>query len=101
MGKKCLYCYKELDTDGDFHPSCSSLFFGSLKPPTLDYTMSEMSELAKEVVENSVTVPGVQPKLLLGFIKDVLEDGNKGRLTVMGTLGGNYILSCSEYQRYQ
>lgn len=92
MNKKCLYCYKELDTEGDFHPSCSLQFFGSTEPPTLNYTLSEMAELAKEVVENSVTVPGVQPKLSLGFIKDVLQDGSRGRLTVMGALGGNYIL---------
>jgi len=92
MNKKCLYCYKELDTEGDFHPSCSIQFFGSTEPPTLNYTLLEMAELAKEVVESSVTVPGVQPKLSLGFIKNVLQDGNKGRLTVMGALGGNYIL---------
>lgn len=92
MSKKCLYCYNELDTDGDFHPSCSLQFFGSPEPPILNYTLSEMAELAKKVVESSVTVPGVQPKLSLGFIKDVLKDGNKGRLTVMGALGGNYIL---------
>lgn len=92
MSKKCLYCYKELDTEKDFHSSCSSRFFGSSEPPVLDYTMAEMAELAKQVVESSVTVPGVQPKLSLGFIKEVLQDGSKGRLTVMGTLGGNYIL---------
>ncbi|HQB69554.1 MAG TPA: HipA domain-containing protein [Paludibacteraceae bacterium] len=92
MNKKCLYCYKELDTEGDFHPSCSLQFFGSTEPPILDYTLSEMAELAKEVVEKSVTVPGVQPKLSLGYIKDVLKDGYKGRLTVMGAMGGNYIL---------
>ena len=92
MSKKCLYCYKELDREGDFHSSCSIRFFGSSEPPILDYTMSEMAELAKEVVESSVTVPGVHPKLSLGFIKNVLQDGNKGRLTVMGALGGNYIL---------
>lgn len=92
MSKKCLYCYKELDREGDFHSSCSTRFFGTSEPPILDYTMSEMAELAKEVVESSVTVPGVQPKLSLGFIKNVLQDGNKGRLTVMGALGGNYIL---------
>lgn len=51
-----------------------------------------MAELAKEVIENSVVVTGVQPKLSLGFIKNVLEDSGKGRLTLMGTLGGNYIL---------
>ncbi len=92
MSKKCLYCYKELDTEIDFHASCSARFLGSSQPPVLDYTMSEMSELAKEVVESSVTVPGVQPKLSLGFIKDVLQDGGKGHLIVMGALGGNYIL---------
>jgi len=92
MSKRCLYCYQELDTEDDFHASCSSRFFGSNQPPVLDYTMAEMAELAKEVVESSITVPGVQPKLSLGFIKDVLQDGGKGRLTVMGALGGNYIL---------
>lgn len=92
MSKKCLYCYKELDIKGDFHPLCSSRFFGSPEPPVLNYTMDEMSELAKKVVENSVTVPGVQPKLSLSLIKDVLQDGGKGRLTVLGALDGNYIL---------
>jgi serine/threonine-protein kinase HipA len=81
-----------LDTEGDFHPSCCVQFFGTPEPPILDYTLSEMAELAKEVIENSVVVTGVQPKLSLGFIKNVLEDSGKGRLTLMGTLGGNYIL---------
>ena len=92
MSNRCLYCYQKLDAKGDFHPSCSVRFFGNPQPPILDYTMAEMAELAKKVVESSVTVPGVQPKLSLGFIKDVLQDGGKGRLTVMGALGGNYIL---------
>ncbi len=92
MSRKCLYCYKEIDTEGDFHPSCGYKFFGSEQAPALNYTMDEMAELAKEVVMKSVTVPGVQPKLSLGFIKDVLEDGNRGRLTIMGAKGGNYIL---------
>lgn len=92
MSKKCLYCYKALDTGGDFHPFCSVRFFGTPEPPVLNYTMDEMAELARQVVESSVTVPGVQPKLSLGFIREVLQDGSKGRLTVMGALGGNYIL---------
>lgn len=92
MNKRCLYCYQELDTEGDFHATCSTRFFGTPQPPVLDYTMAEMTELAREVVESSVTIPGVQPKLSLGFIKDVLQDGSKGRLTVMDALGGNYIL---------
>lgn len=92
MSRRCLYCYKEINTEDDFHPSCSCKFFGSEQAPALNYTMDEMAELAKEVVMKSITVPGVQPKLSLGFIKDVLEDGNRGRLTIMGAMGGNFIL---------
>ena len=92
MSNKCLYCYKDLNTEVDFHTSCSLSFFGSPKPPALNYTIDEMAELARQVVENSITVPGVQPKLSLSFIKDVLKDETNGRLTVLGAMGGNYIL---------
>jgi serine/threonine-protein kinase HipA len=49
-----------------------------------------MSELAKNVVERSVAVPGVQAKLSMSVIKDASENA-KNRLTVVGALGGNYI----------
>jgi serine/threonine-protein kinase HipA len=51
-----------------------------------------MEKLAKEAVQLSVTVPGVQPKLSLGWIKTVLEEGHHGRLTIMDALEGLYIL---------
>lgn len=92
MGKKCLFCYNELDSEEDFHSACSLKFFGTNVAPKLNYTIDEMEELAQNIVESSIAVPGVQPKLSLGFINDVLQNGNKGRLTVVGALGGNYIL---------
>lgn len=92
MKNKCLFCGKELNEEKDFHSSCSFLFFGTKKAPILNYTMDEMAELAKNIVENSVAVTGVQPKLSLGFIDDVINDKNYGRLTILGALGGNYIL---------
>lgn len=92
MKNKCLFCGKELSEEIDFHSLCSFLFFGTKKAPILDYTMDEMAELAKNIVENSVAVTGVQPKLSLGFIDDVINDKNYGRLTILGALGGNYIL---------
>ncbi len=93
MSKKCLYCYKALDnsTKGDFHEHCSLEFFGIKKAPILSYSLSQMAELAKNVVERSVAVPGVQPKLSLSLVKEALDNGNAGRLTVVGALGGNYI----------
>ena len=57
----------------------------------MPYTLDQMADLAKNVVERSIAVPGVQPKISLSLIHDALTDGRKGRLTVVGTLGGNYI----------
>ena len=93
MSKKCLYCYNPLlnDTVGDFHEQCSLEFFGTKQQPVFEHSLKQMSELAKNVVERSVAVPGVQPKLSLSIVNDILQDGNKGRLTVVGALGGNYI----------
>jgi len=49
-----------------------------------------MAELAVSVVERSIAVPGVQPKLSLSIIKENPRKGNN-RLTVVGALGGQYI----------
>jgi len=51
-----------------------------------------MSELAKDVVGRSIAVPGVQPKLSLSLVNNILTDETKGWLTVVGALDGNYIL---------
>ena len=76
---------------GDFHEQCSLEFFGTKEQPTFEHSLKQMAELAKNVVERSVAVPGVQPKLSLSIVNDTIQDGNKGRLTVVGALGGNYI----------
>jgi serine/threonine-protein kinase HipA len=51
-----------------------------------------MAELAREVVERSIAVPGVQPKLSLSLVNDAITGAKQNRLTVVGALGGNYIL---------
>ncbi len=90
---KCLFCYQLLkDNEIDFHKKCSKKIFGTETAPLLNYTLSEMELLAKEVIETSISVPGVQPKLSLSFVKEKLEGVTKGRLTVLEALGGNYIL---------
>ena len=90
---KCLFCYQTLNEgEIDFHPKCSKKIFGTVVAPLLNYTIDEMETLAKEIIETSISVPGVQPKLSLGFIKEKLADGTKGRLTVLEALGGHYIL---------
>ena len=84
---KCLYCYKELFGESDFHEECSLKFFGTKTPPKIPYSIQEMAELAEQVVERSISVPGVQPKLSMSLF----ENNQDQRLTVVGALGGNYI----------
>lgn len=91
MKGKCLYCYGETTGGKDFHDKCSMAFFGSTTPPTIDYSLNQMDELAKSVVERSVAVPGVQPKLSMSLIKETREKADT-RLTVIGALGGEFIL---------
>ncbi|WP_417371973.1 HipA domain-containing protein [Gelidibacter japonicus] len=85
---KCLYCYKEVTSGDDFHAACSLAFFGVENPPRMEYALREMSQLARQVVERSISVPGVQPKLSMSLTTDNKKDK---RLTVVGALGGNYI----------
>ncbi len=79
------------NTTGDFHEQCSLDFFGTKQQPLFEHSLKQMVELAKNVVERSIAVTGVQPKLSLSLIDDTIQEGNKGRLTVVGALGGNYI----------
>ena len=90
----CLYCYEPLGENqvGDYHPHCVKKFFGTLHAPLLPYHLSEMEILAKQIAERSITVPGVQPKLSLGWIKTKLKNDHQGRLTILDALEGMYIL---------
>lgn len=92
--RRCLYCYQELQDDNNdyYHAKCNKAFYGTSEAPSLPYRLEDMAKLAKEAVELSITVPGVQPKLSLSLIQSNLEDGQTGRLTIMDALDGNYIL---------
>ena len=102
MNRKCLYCYHLLEqtNSSEFHERCSLKFFGTKTPPLFNYSIDQMTELAKSVVQRSIAVPGVQPKLSLTIVKDAFERSSGGRLTIVGALGGNYILKppFSEYR---
>jgi len=80
----------ELEGETGFHEKCSIAIFGTKTPPKLSYSLEEMDELAKNVVERSVSVPGVQAKLSMTLIHDTKKNPDN-RLTVVGALGGNYI----------
>jgi len=93
MNRKCLYCYKPLEhnNSSDFHETCSLHFFGTSLAPTVPYTFNEMASLAKEIVIQHVSIPGVQPKLSLTLINEIINKRSNCRLTVIGALEGNFI----------
>lgn len=88
MEHRCLYCYEHVEDEQDFHEKCSIEFFGTSAPPKIEYSLDQMDELAKNVVERSIAVPGVQPKLSLSL---VTKENSGTRLTVVGALGGQFI----------
>ncbi len=90
MKTNCLYCYLSVDEGKDFHEKCASLFFNSPIAPIVDYSLDEMEKLAKDIVDRSISVPGVQAKLSMSVDKSIKGKSNN-RLTVVGALGGNYI----------
>lgn len=90
MKRKCLYCYQPVESEFDYHKHCSVKFFGSSVPPKIEYSLNQMAELAKNVVERSIAVPGVQPKLSMSLMNDI-QESTETRLTVIEALGGQYI----------
>jgi serine/threonine-protein kinase HipA len=85
----CLYCYSPLEGGTvDYHPQCSKKFFGSVQPPKIDIGMNDIEKLAVKVLGRSVSLTGVQPKLLVEIYKT--SNGEK-RITIVG-LWGNFIL---------
>jgi serine/threonine-protein kinase HipA len=96
--KNCLYCYKALENEVDFHKKCALEFFGTTTPPELTYDLTEMDALAKDVISRSIALPGVQPKLSMSLDTNT-STKETPRLTIVGALGGNYIFKppSSEY----
>jgi serine/threonine-protein kinase HipA len=68
------------------HPACARRFFGTPEVPTLDYTLEQLDDLARQVIADQTSLTGVQPKLSL----HLQQRSGSARLTIVG-LWGNYI----------
>lgn len=82
----CLFCYKPVE-EGDYHPSCSKKFFGTVEMPYLELDREKLNSLAQITVNERLAITGVQPKISLTLVG---QRGDK-RLTLVG-LWGEYIL---------
>ncbi len=88
ISKRCLVCQKPLESlSRRYHHHCARYLFGFSVVPSIGFNRQELQDLAKRVISQQVTVPGVQEKLSL--IQRV-TDGEK-RLTMVG-LEGEFIL---------
>ncbi len=88
--QKCLYCYEDIiDDSADYHIKCSRKFYGTDKPPHMEYSIDDLFVLAEKVIFSSIAMPGVQKKISLGVGKDKISGKNK--LTIVG-LWSDYIL---------
>lgn len=85
---RCLVCYEQNDV-GNYHSKCSRELFGTPTPPLLEISQVEIEEMAREVLNRRITIPGVQRKLSLNIEKQINEPS---RLTIVGALGGSHIL---------
>lgn len=82
----CLFCYQPVEI-GEYHPTCSKKFYGTMQVPMLELDQEKLNKLAQITVNERLALTGVQPKISLSLSG---EKGNK-RLTLVG-LWGDYIL---------
>lgn len=82
---KCLHCGKPLkkaEASG-WHRSCVRRFFGTADIPAIQIDQETLEKLAKENINQGITVPGVQKKLSLH-----LSDEKAPRLTIVNHPAG-------------
>ncbi len=85
---RCLICSEVCSNGNEYHDTCLKELFANNRPPVLDYSFNDLTKLAKNIVRQKVTVPGVQAKLSLEIDRQVKESN---KLTIVG-LWGMYIL---------
>lgn len=86
---KCLCCYQPLErNDPPYHRTCAKNLFGSETVPVLDYDYEDIQKLARDVVNQRLAIPGMQPKLSLTFSHPT----DKHRLTIIGLWEGLFVL---------
>ncbi len=90
MENRCLYCYKPIEENLDFHSLCSKKIFDQASPPIIDFDEKKLEEMALKVIKSQISITGVQPKLSLEIAKGENKNEPK-KFTIVG-LWGDFIL---------
>jgi serine/threonine-protein kinase HipA len=87
MSHKCFICYKNDLPDGQFyHARCCKRVFGDELAPEVLYTLDDIKDLARKIIQSQHGITGVQPKISVGIERSL---NRQGRLTLMT---GDFIL---------
>ncbi len=88
----CMICYQTIKS-GSYHETCSKKLFGSTRPPHLEDVDHLIESAAAKFLAKRIVITGVQRKLSLH-----LSAKNSDRFTILGALGGNYILKPQSFE---
>ena len=92
---RCYICYESTTANLHFHPVCLKKLFGSEQLPEIDFDNKNIESMALELVKQKKGIPGVQKKISLSLTKNEDQNSTVKRLTIVGYLGGDYILKPS------
>lgn len=83
MSKNCLVCYEPLTAaNAEYHSRCLVHLFGVKSVPVVDFSLSDIEQLATQEINHRVSITGVQRKLSIDLNNDELP-----RLTIVGLWG--------------
>ena len=81
MSHRCYICYRNDLPEGQYyHPACNQIMFDSDEAPEMPYSLADMKDLAKKIIQSRHVVTGVQPKISMGIEKTKRK---RGRLTLI------------------
>ena len=89
---QCLGCYAPLERQEIseiYHERCSRKLFGTAIPPTIDFGIDELEDMAKTSISYHLALTGVQKKISLEIQKQSEDPSH--RMMIVG-LWGNFIL---------
>lgn len=88
----CYICYESTAENLNFHSVCLKKLFGTEQLPEIDFDNKKIESMALELVKQKKGIPGVQKKLSISLTKTEDHQPSSKRLTIVGYLGGDYIL---------
>lgn len=87
----CLSCFEPLDA-GQYHSACSRKVFGTPLPPVCDLSLDSLPRWALQELGAHHVLTGAQRKISAHWDHERVPYGQARRLTVVGALGGRFIL---------